>query len=110
MAEASPALVVRFEGALTVREAHSIRDALSAALHSGNAVIVDCRDAADVDLSFVQMLIAARLSAAAHRTSFALAAPAEGPLLRVLNRAGLLDPARPDAADGFWTGDRPEQP
>jgi anti-anti-sigma regulatory factor len=106
MSETPPALIVRFDGALTLCEAESIRNALSAALHTGSAVVVDCSDASQVDLSFVQVLIAARIAAAAQQTPFALAAPAQGPLLRVLDQAGVLGPSRSDPDDGFWTGPR----
>ena len=54
-----------------------------------------------VDLSFVQLMEAARTFAEQQGKSLALTSPAGGALLDVLRRGGFLDDLSPDAAK-FW--------
>jgi ABC-type transporter Mla MlaB component len=55
---------LRFAGALVVARAETIRDELIAAIERHDRVDIDCSKATDVDLTFVQILIAARRTAA----------------------------------------------
>jgi anti-anti-sigma regulatory factor len=95
---------VTLSGSLTVAEAESIRATLLKAMDAGD-VVVDCSAATEVDLSFVQLLIAAQRAAALQGGSLRLAAPASGALLETLLRAGMLssptDQATSEAA--FWS-------
>ena len=90
-----------FDGTLTVRNVAPLRDALLEALASGQDIEVDCRAADAVDLSFVQLLLAARLSALRGGRRLSLAGPAEGALLHALEQGGFLTG---DTPDGFWAG------
>lgn len=96
----APPFALAFSGNLTVIEADDVCARLLSALAAHDAVAVDCAAAGEIDLTFVQCLIAARRSAAAAGKSLTLAAPASGALREVLQRGGLLDAAgeRP-----FWT-------
>ena len=68
---------VQLDGALTVRTIASARAKLLAALADHPAVLVDCGAAESVDLTLIQLLLAARLSARQAGKPFSLAAPAD---------------------------------
>ena len=92
---------VMLDGVLTVRTAATVRSALIEALTEHQAVEVDCSAAETIDLSLIQILLAARLSARQQGKQLTLAAPAAGVLRAVLERGGLLPPS---GADPFWSG------
>jgi anti-anti-sigma regulatory factor len=96
--------VLRFDGSLTLPRAETIRSILAAALDEGAPIAIDCDGATEVDVSFIQLLLAARRSAAHRGASFALAAPAAGTLRAALERGGFLIAASKDAASDsdFW--------
>jgi ABC-type transporter Mla MlaB component len=95
---------VTFGGALTVRHADQIHESFVDALRQSRHVVVDCAQASQVDLSFVQLVLSARRTAEAAGKRLSLAEPAAGDLLDVLRRAGLA--AAPGAAaipgQDFW--------
>lgn len=98
MAEDIEAEVVACSGALTIGHAEELRDRLCAALETGRDVLVDCSQAGDVDLSFIQLLQAAQLSAGRRGVSLRLKGGGDA-LTAVVRAAGLL------RADGdFWSG------
>ena len=92
---------VKLDGALTVRTVANARTSLLAALADHPAVLVDCGAAESVDLTFIQLLLAARLSARQAGKPFSLAAPATGALRAALEQGGFLPPS---GADPFWSG------
>jgi anti-anti-sigma regulatory factor len=64
---------------------------------------IDCSGADDVDLSFVQLLLAARSSARLSDRTIRLAHPASGALRDALQRGGFLTDVTDQAADrAFW--------
>jgi len=89
------------DGPLTVRTIKTVHDTLLKALAGNHAVQVDCTAADSVDLSFIQLLLAARRSAHEAGKQLTLAAPASGALLAALEQGGFLPHARPDP---FWSG------
>jgi ABC-type transporter Mla MlaB component len=89
------------DGTLTVRDVVSVKAALLAALVNQQAVQVACRKAESVDLSFIQLLLSARLTARRAGKHFMLAAPAEGALRAALEQGGFLPET---GADPFWAG------
>ena len=97
----SAAGVVRCVGDLDLRTCEATHAALLNALAAHDAVVIDCTGAANIDASFIQLLLAARASALARGRSLRLAEPAGGALLEVLSRGGFLDPDHPDP---FWAG------
>jgi len=102
MAEGSK--IVELSGALTIQNAGCVRDELMAALATGEDLTVDCRSGTEIDLTFVQLLLSARLTAEHNGHSLFLAAPLPVPLLSVLERGGFLGG---DTADQrFWTKGR----
>jgi ABC-type transporter Mla MlaB component len=100
---------VALEGALTVRSAETVRATLRSALEQEGDVAIDCADASEADLSFVQLLIAARASAVHRGKTIALAAPLGAVLLNTLTRAGFRAVARPPIGDSetFWINGDP---
>jgi len=98
---AEPARVV-LEGALTIRTIATTHATLLQALHQHPAVLVDCSAADTVDLSLIQLLLAARVAACQAGKQLGLAAPASGPLLAALHQGGFLPPSGPDP---FWSGE-----
>src|SRR5690348_5058656 len=96
--------VLRYDDSLTLRKAEAIRSALAAALDKGGVVTIDCAAATEVDVSFIQLLLAARRSAAQRGASLALAAPATGALRAALERGGFLTAASKSRASDsdFW--------
>lgn len=85
-------------GDLTIRSAEAIRVELLRRLGRSPRVVVDCSAAGDVDLSFIQQIIAARRSAERDGGSLSLAHPIPDPLHSVLSRGGLLGDG-----DQSWT-------
>lgn len=93
--------VVRLAGDLSLRTCEATHAALLNALSAHDEVVVDCAGAEEIDASFLQLLLAARRTAAGRGCRLSLQAAASEPLLDALARAGLIDPDRPDP---FWTG------
>lgn len=87
---------------LTVRTIAAAHAALLQALTEHPVVHADCSVAEAVDLSLIQLLLAARTSARQAGRKFALAAPASGPLLTALQQGGFLPPS---GTDPFWSGE-----
>ena len=96
--------VLRFDGSLTLPRADAIRSILAAALDAGAPIAIDCDGATEVDVSFIQLLLAARRSAAHRGAALALAAPAAGALRAALERGGFLTAASKGGASDsdFW--------
>jgi hypothetical protein len=75
----------------------TIRDAGEFALRMRDAcagdadIAVDCAALADIDLSFLQIVVAARAELAASGRTLSLTAPDDGPLAALLQRAGFAD-------------------
>jgi anti-anti-sigma regulatory factor len=63
-------------------------------------VLIDCAGADEVDVSFIQLLIAARRAAQRNGKQLRLAAPPEGALQAALTRAGFIFPGAGGSADG----------
>lgn len=92
---------VILDGPLTVREIDAVQARLAAALRQHPTVTVDCAAATQVDVSLIQLLLAARASATHTGKTLRLDAPAEGVLHAALAAGGFL-PNAPDVA--FWNG------
>ncbi|MDC7788927.1 STAS domain-containing protein, partial [Rhodoplanes tepidamans] len=88
----------------TVRTIAAAHERLTTELARAGGVRIRLDDLAEFDLGLVQLVLAARRSAAAAGKSLALAAPASGALRTTLDRAGFLaiDPADPLGGPAFW--------
>ena len=99
-----PTCRVVFDGVQTVRNIQAAYDRLSAAIAEHQTIEVDCEGIAELDLSLIQLLLAAKRSADKNGKSLRLAAPAAGNLRVAIDRAGFLAAGvgEPDQAQAFW--------
>lgn len=117
---------VVLDGALTMRTVDAVRATLRQILETapaetapletapletpagetppGAAVMIDCRAAGEVDLTFIQLLIASRVSGRHLGRSVNLAAAPDGALLDTLTRGGfrVVSESASDGTAGFW--------
>jgi ABC-type transporter Mla MlaB component len=97
---------LRLDGALTVRGVASVHADLAAALDQHAMVIVDCSAATEVDLSLIQLLLAARRSAQHADKTLRLVGADNTALRTALARGGFL----PSDPDGDPDGDPDRDP
>jgi ABC-type transporter Mla MlaB component len=91
-------------GSVGVRDVARLAPELQQALSGAGPLAIDCTDLAEIDLSIVQLLVAAHKTAAATGKPLRLIAPTGGPLAALLRQAGFLTPDnRPLTPEGqFW--------
>lgn len=87
-------------GALTIRDVPRIQARMRDALTGHHSVMIDCAAATEIDLSFIQLVLSARKSAAAAGKSVSFIPPERDVLAEVLERAGLTGPQCDD--QHFW--------
>jgi anti-anti-sigma regulatory factor len=95
--------IIAWDGELSVAQAEEVHDRFRAALADGRPIVVDCSAIEDADISFIQLLIAARTSARRRGVPFRLKQPVGESFLAVLRRCGFFLEA-PLPQDDFWTG------
>lgn len=89
------------ENIQTLRTIDATRTALEERLHPAGDVVLDCSRIEEADLSFVQVLVAARKTADRLGARVRLADPS--PVLReLLDRCGAMGAA---VKDPFWNGE-----
>jgi hypothetical protein len=86
---------------LTVRAITTTREELLKFIDRNGAATIELADNSQIDISFIQMIEAARIYAETAGKRVALAQPATGPLLDVLRRAGFLEGMSAEDAK-FW--------
>ncbi len=99
-----------FDGALTMRCVTSHFARLKQAVEQHDVIFVDCHSAEEVDLTFVQLLVAARKTAERTQQTICLSGPAEGTLFDTLRRAGFIihqekTQSSSTGSDTFWFGE-----
>ena len=92
---------VRIADEASVRTIAKIHAQILAEYQKSDVVRIDVTAITDADLTFVQLVEAARRSATADGKRIALTAPAGGVLLDTLQRGGFL--SEPNSA-AFWAG------
>lgn len=107
--EADTVLVV-FDGDLTIRTVDAVRGKFMAALPPSSSgrparIAVDCSAAGEIDLTFIQLLIAARHSAGAAGTAIGLVRCPDGALLDVLTRGGFRVVPEPGGPGCWFAGE-----
>jgi anti-anti-sigma regulatory factor len=90
--------VLSLTGSLTTPRAEAIRSEVLAALSGHPNVTVDCSNASEMDVAFIQILIAANRFASQSGKTIALASPPAGLLAETLRRCGFPKPKRPTSA------------
>ena len=94
-------LKIGFDTDLTIRNAAAIKAMLVERLQIERSVSLELNQDAAVDLSFVQLVAAARIRQRSVGGELALAEPASSKLRDVLQRAGFIDGASTDDLK-FW--------
>ncbi len=92
-----------FSGAATLQSAEAIHAQLLGKADQP-VLEIDCGGVDEVDLSFVQLVVAARESARKAGRSVTLAQPASGVLREVLERSGFIGAGvdQPNSDQAFW--------
>ena len=92
------------DGALTMRSIEALCATLRERVAQGADVAIDCTAAAEVDLSFIQLLVAARASALQADKTVTLSARPDGALLNALTRAGfrVTHEEQTGEVEAFW--------
>jgi hypothetical protein len=100
--------VLQLEPILTIRHGSVLKDKLLAALSRSDAVELSIDKNSEADLSFVQLIEAARLQASRQGKALSLASPVEGSVLETLERAGLTT-AMTSQSRAFWFHEKEKQ-
>ena len=90
--------VLSLTGSLTTPRAEAIHSEVFAVLSGHSSVTIDCSNASEMDVAFIQILVAANRFAAQSDKTVALASPPAGLLAETLNRCGFSPPKRPTSA------------
>ena len=90
--------VLSLAGSLTTPRAEAIHAEALAVLSSHPNVAIDCSNADEMDVAFIQILVAAHRFAVKSGKRVALAAPPAGLFAETLKRCGFSLPTRPTTA------------
>jgi hypothetical protein len=90
--------VVRIDGNATVGTIAEIHQRLVAGFAAEDGVVIDASGIGEADLTFIQLIESARLTAARQGRQIRLSAPAGAELLEMLTRGGFLNMAGGE----FW--------
>jgi anti-anti-sigma regulatory factor len=103
MQDVAPGCLV-LDGALTMRNAEALCTTLREAVAAHSDISIDCTAATEVDLSFIQLLIALRATALRNNRTATLAAHPAGALLHALTGAGfrVTQEDQSGATQAFW--------
>ena len=97
MASLDSPFVLSLTGSLTTPRAEAVHAEVFAVLSGHANVAIDCANASEMDVAFIQILVAAHRFAAQFGKTVALAAPPSGLLAETLIRCGFSSPKRPTA-------------
>jgi hypothetical protein len=92
---------LRLPDNLTVRSVLPVREDMLKFIDAHETSMIELSDDVQVDISFIQMIEAARVYAATAGKIITLAQPASGALLETLRRSGFLEGMSDDDAK-FW--------
>lgn len=106
MADLGGNVVVDCVGPMTLVEIEAVRDRLRDSLSAAGRVDVDCSDVEETSICFIQLLLAARTSAAGRGVSLHLRQPISASMRDALERGGFIATSGPPRkADEFWIGE-----
>lgn len=97
----SQELKIGYESDLTIRHAAQVKELIATSLGGGADILLAVNPDAATDLSFVQLVTAARRHAESEGGTISLAEPASPKLRDVLRRGGFIEGAAPDDLK-FW--------
>jgi anti-anti-sigma regulatory factor len=81
--------VVPLGGSLTIATVEATHARLREALGGASAIVIDCSQAREIDVTFLQLMVSAQRAAARAGKSVRLAAPPDGVLAEALRRCGM---------------------
>ena len=90
--------VLSLTGSLTTPQVEAIHSETLAAVRDHTDVAIDCSNASEMDVAFIQILVAAQRFAVRSGKRVGLAAPPAGLLADALKRCGFPLPKRPTTA------------
>lgn len=93
---------------VTVRNVGQFAGDLLTAVQSGDNIDIDMATLTEVDLSFVQLVLAARAHLEHEGAQLRLAQPAGPALVALLDRAGFLGDPQPADIDFWFHGELPQ--
>jgi anti-anti-sigma regulatory factor len=99
---------VLFTGSLTVSNIEAAHDELRTAVSQNSTVLIDLGGVTEADLTFIQLIEAARRRVSEAGGEMTLRDPAAGAVLEVLRRGGFLDDDGSDRAK-FWLQEATQQ-
>ena len=85
----SSSSVVPLGGSLTIATAEATHAKLREAFGGASAITLDCSQATEIDVTFLQLMVSAQRTAARDGKSVHLAAPPGGVLAEALRRCGI---------------------
>lgn len=86
-----------------IKEAADLHSRIDCSLKDCSVIEIDCSETKDFDLTFVQILLAARKTAEKNGKAFRLAPSAPDALLRLLERGGFTGGAGEKTTEtAFW--------
>lgn len=92
---------ISLPGVLSIRSVSELYSNIIDKFRNNNTITLNLPENAEADLSFLQLIEAARRQAKAAGKTFSLSAPASGSLLKVLERAGFTE-AFDEEDKKFW--------
>jgi len=84
----SSSSVVPLGGSLTIATAEATHAKLREAFGGASAITLDCSQASEIDVTFLQLMVSAQRTAARAGKTVRLAAPPDGVLAEALRRCG----------------------
>lgn len=95
-------MVVECTGDLTITHAEILRERVLSALERAQTVDLDCSLAGEADISFLQLVIAARLSAAKRGVALRVISGGNETVAMLARAAGLIDEDDDPHGAEFW--------
>jgi anti-anti-sigma regulatory factor len=102
------AQVIEAPSSVTVRSAGEFAGQLLGAVQTGGDIDIDLASLVEVDLSFIQLVLAARSHVEQEGARFGFVQPANPPLAALLDRAGFLGDPQPADIDFWFHGELPQ--
>lgn len=99
---------VQTNDSATVRNIGEFANELLSAVQSSNNLEIDVSNLIEVDLSFIQLVLAARTHLEQEGAKLTLAQPAGPALAALLDRAGFLGDPQPADIDFWFHGELPQ--
>ncbi|BAI74407.1 hypothetical protein AZL_a08760 (plasmid) [Azospirillum sp. B510] len=106
MEDLRESVVVDCSGPMTLAKVDEARDRIRDSMKSARRIDIDCAEAVETSICFIQLLLAARKSAAGRGVALHVRQPISAALRDALERGGFVGAAgSPREAEEFWIGE-----